>query len=162
VHRKLLKIVHEVAAVGVMGALASCVVLVATAPRASMVQFAAVRQGIAAIEQWMLVPSLVLVLVSGLLAIVANRPYLHAGWPWLKALLGLGMFEGTFLTVSSRAREAAQLSGQALSAAGDPAQLAEVLRTEWLGLWTILLMSLANIVVAIWRPRFLPHSLGDS
>lgn len=151
--RNFLKVLHELSTVGVMGSLAACVVLARTAPQDSLAGYAAVRQGIAAIEQWLLVPSLVLVLVSGLLAIVATRAYVNAGWPWLKALLGLGMLEGTFLTVSSRGREAAELSAQALSGAGDPAQLAEVLRTEGIGLWTLLVMSLANIIVGVWRPR---------
>ncbi len=151
--RRILKFLHEIGAVGVMGSLAACIVLVATAPRHSLVEYAAVRQGIAAITQWLLVPSLAVVLVSGLLAIAANDVYINAGWAWLKALLGISTFEGTLLTISGSARQAADLSALAASGQADPAQLAEVLRTEWGGLWIILAVSVANIALAVWRPR---------
>jgi hypothetical protein len=152
--KRLLKTLHELGAVGVMGSFAACLVLVATAPSQPAVAYAAVRHGIAAIAQWLLVPSLGLVLVSGLLALAINRAYHDAGWAWLKALLGIGMFEGTLLTVGASARRAAELSAMAASGAPDPVQLAEVLRTEWGGLWLLLSLAFANIVLAVWRPRF--------
>ena len=31
--------------------------------------------------------------------------------------------------------------------------LAPLLRTEWAGLWTMLALSFANILLAVWRPR---------
>ncbi len=150
----MLKALHELGAVGVMGSFAACLVLVATAPSQPPAAYAAVRHGIAAIAQWLLVPSLGLVLVSGLLALAINKAYHDAGWAWLKALLGIGMFEGTLLTVGASARRAADLSAMAASGAPDPAQLAEVLRTEWGGLWLLLSLALANIVLAVWRPKF--------
>ena len=150
----MLKALHELGAVGVMGSFAACLVLVATAPSQPPAAYAAVRHGSAAIAQWLLVPSLGLVLVSGLLALAINKAYHDAGWAWLKALLGIGMFEGTLLTVGASARRAADLSAMAASGAPDPAQLAEVLRTEWGGLWLLLSLALANIVLAVWRPKF--------
>jgi hypothetical protein len=150
---KLLKSLHELGAVGVVGSLAACLVLVATAPTRSPVGYAAVRESIAALAKWLLVPSLGIVLVSGLLAIAANRAFHSAGWAWVKALLGVGMFEGTLLTISASARRAADLSALAASGHADPAQLAEVLRTERGGLWLLISLAVANILLAIWRPR---------
>jgi hypothetical protein len=72
--RKWLKSLHEIAAIGVAGTLAAYLVLVATAPEDSPVAYAAVRGAIAALVKWLLVPSLALVLVSGLLAIAVWRP----------------------------------------------------------------------------------------
>jgi hypothetical protein len=68
-------------------------------------------------------------------------------------LLGIGMFEGTLLTIDASARKAAALSALAATGGGDPALLAEVIRTERGGLWFLLALSLANIVLAVWRPR---------
>ena len=80
--RRWLKALHEIAAIGVAGTLGACIVLVATAPEDSLVAYAAVRSAIAALVKWLLVPSLALVLVSGLLAIALNRAYHDAGWAW--------------------------------------------------------------------------------
>ncbi len=151
--RRILKALHEIGAVGVMGSYAACIVLAATAPSGPPVAYAAVRSGIAAISQWLLVPSLALVLISGLLAIAATDAYKNAAWAWIKAVLGISMFEGTLLTVTASARQAAELSAQAVNGKADPA-LVQVLHTEWGGLWLLLVLSVANIVLAVWRPRF--------
>jgi hypothetical protein len=153
--RQLLKILHEIGAIGSTGSLACCLVLIATAPSDSLAGYAAVRHGIAAIAQWLLVPSLAIVLISGLLAIAATRAYRDAGWAWIKALLGLLVFEGTLTTVNGSARRAAELATLAAAGHPDPAQLAEILRTERGGLWLMLALACANIVLAVWRPRLL-------
>jgi hypothetical protein len=151
--RKLIKALHEIGAIGVMGALAAYLVLVATAPEQSLAGHAAVRQGIAAVSKWLLVPSLLLVLVTGLLAIAANRAYMDAGWAWIKAILGIVIFEGTLMNIDGTAQRAASLTAAAAAGEGDAALLAALLRTEWLGLWTMIALSVANIVIAVWRPR---------
>jgi hypothetical protein len=151
--RRSIKLLHEVGAIGLMGSLAVSVVLASIAPTGSLVAYAAHRQDMAAISKWLVLPSLVLVTISGLLAILANRAYLDAGWAWFKALLGISMFEGTLLTVAASARRAAELSTMAAAGNGDLAALAPVLRSEWHGLWFLIALSLANVVLAIWRPR---------
>ncbi len=158
--RRTTKFVHEVGSVGVIGALASCVVLVAKAPSPaeSLIGYAAVRQGIANICTYVLMPSLALVLISGLLAIAINRAFHNAGWAWVKALTGISMFEGTLLTVNGSAQQAAQITALAASGKGDLAHLAEVVRTEWGGLWIIMAVAIANILLAVWRPRLTPRS----
>lgn len=155
-YRRLLKLLHEVAAVGVMGAIAAMLVLIWTAPdsQESLVQYATARHGIAMISKWVLIPSLALVLVSGLLAIMMSDAFVNAGWVWLKAGLGIVMFEGTLLTIGASVRKAAEISALAAAGQPDPARLAEVLRTEWGGLWMMFALSFLNIVLAVWRPRF--------
>jgi hypothetical protein len=39
------------------------------------------------------------------------------------------------------------------SGVSDAAALEPLLRTEWYGLWTMLALSTANILLAVWRPR---------
>jgi hypothetical protein len=122
--KKFLKFLHEIGAIGVMGSFASCIVLLATAPKDSGVNYAAVLQGIASITKWLLVPSLAVVLISGLLAIAANESYKNASWAWVKALLGVSTFEGTLITISASARRAAEVSALEVSGQGDSIQLA--------------------------------------
>jgi hypothetical protein len=160
--RKLLKALHEIGAIGTMGSFGACIVLLATAPTTSLVAHAAVLQGIASITKWLLVPSLAVVLISGLLAIAATDSYKNAAWAWVKALLGIGTFEGTLLTVGASAKHAAELSALAAAGQGDAVQLAQMLRTEWGGLWIMTTLSLANIVLAVWRPRLYRRSASQA
>ncbi len=149
--RRTLKVLHEIAAIGVGGGLAACLVIGATAQIAAPAEFAAARQAIAAIARYVLVPSLALVLVTGLLAIAATRAFHDAGWAWLKALLGLSVFEATLVTVGASTRQAE------LAAAGaDPSLLASLLHSERNTLWLLLTLAAVNVVLAVWRPRLVP------
>ena len=127
------------------------VVNTAVEPTAS---FASIRHGIALINKWLLTPSLLVVLVSGLLAIAASDTYKNAGWAWTKALLGLVTFEGTLLTIVGNGRRAAEHAASAVAGRADAmSQVTEALRTEWGALWLMLGLGLVNIVLAVWRPR---------
>jgi hypothetical protein len=88
------------------------------------------------------------VVLSGLIALAATRAYLDAGWAWLKALLGLSVFEATLLVVGSSSRQA-----EFAAAAADPGLLDALLRSERNTLWLLILLSIANVVLAVWRPR---------
>jgi hypothetical protein len=150
-----MKALHELGAIGMMGSMAAYVVLVATAPADTLEGYAAVRRGIDFVCRWILVPSLVLTLTSGLLSIAFNEAYKSAGWAWFKAALGIIMFEGTLLTIQASATRAAELSTAAVtSGLPDTEALAPILRTEWNSLWLMLALCLANVVLAVWRPRF--------
>lgn len=153
VTRRLLKLVHELGAIGITGALVAHMVLLATASQDSLVEYAAVREGIAAISRYLLVPSLAIVLVSGLFAMAAQPAFFEMRWVWAKALLGLPTFEGTLTLVDSTAQRAARLSAEAAAGEADPALLAELLRNEWAGLWWILVLVVASTVLGVWRPK---------
>jgi hypothetical protein len=50
------------------------------------------------------VPSLALVLISGLVSMIVHTPFQNAGWVWLKALLGFPLFVGTLITIDGLAQ----------------------------------------------------------
>jgi len=152
-----LKSLHEIGAIGTLGSFGACIVLLTTAPTESPVAFAAVMQGISSTSKWLPVPSLAIVLISGLLAIAADEAHMDAVWAWVKALLGIGTFEGTMLTVTSSARHATELSALAVSSGGEPAQLAQVLRTEWGGLRIMVALAFINIVRGVGAATISAH-----
>ena len=142
------KALHDIAAIGFGGAMAACLVINLVANRASPAEFAAARHAFAAIAQYVLVPSMAVVVVSGLIALAATRAYHDAGWAWLKALLGLSVFEATLLVVGA-SRTQAELA----AAAADPALLDTLLRSERNTLWLLIALSVVNVLLAVWRPR---------
>lgn len=144
------KALDEIASIGFGGALASCLVINLAAERASPAEFVAARQAFAAIAQYVLVPSMAVVVISGLIALAATRGYQDAGWAWLKALLGLSVFEATLLVVGS-GRKQAELA----VAAADTALLDTLLRSERNTLWLLIALSVVNVVLAVWRPRLM-------
>lgn len=148
--RLLAKALHDIAAIGFGGGLAACLIINATADRAFPAEFAAARHTFSAIAQYLLVPSMSVVMVSGLLAMMATRGYQDAGWAWLKALLGLSVFEATLVVVGSSRRHA-----ELVAATADPALLDALLRAERNTLWLLLVLSIANVVLAVWRPRLM-------
>jgi hypothetical protein len=150
--RRILKILHEVSTSGIIGALAAHGVLL-TVATASALEYAAVRRGIEAITQYVLLPSLGVVLLTGLLAIAVHHPFHGAAWAWVKLALGMSMFEGTLGSVNATAREASALAAKVASGEADPQAMHDVLRHEWGGLGVILFLSLVNIVLGVWRPK---------
>lgn len=160
--RLTLKFLHEVSSIGLIGSLIAYLVLVATANVEAPAEYAAVRHGIDMICRWVLLPSLAVVLISGLLAIAVTRPYMEARWVWVKTLLGISMFEGTLAAVAANAQHGAELAALAAAGKGNPKLMAEVIRGEWIGVWTIMIISIANVVLAVWRPRLKRRVRYDS
>lgn len=145
------KTVHDLASITFGGALVACIVLNLMVPRDTLTEFAAARALHAAIAQYLLVPSMAVVVLSGLLALAATQAYTGAGWAWLKALLGLAVFEATLVVVGSRERQAAVVAAYA-----DPAQLDTLLRSERNTLWLLVVLAVINVVLAVWRPKWTP------
>ncbi|MCC5888001.1 MAG: hypothetical protein JJT88_16320 [Gammaproteobacteria bacterium] len=152
--QKFMKFLHTAGAVGITGAIAAHLVLLSVLSQLdTLAEIAALRAGIAAVATWLLLPSLVLVLVSGLLAIAAHPQFGNAGWVWVKVALGLAIFEGTLVSVQRPAARNLEYTLEALAGEISSAELAGLLHSEWGPLWVILAICLANIVLGIWRPR---------
>ena len=58
--------------------------------------------------RWIVTPSMLIVAVSGLLAMAVYHPFQNALWVWLKALSGLLIFEAALASVDGPARRAAK------------------------------------------------------
>ena len=152
--RLTLKFLHSLAAIGLIGSLAAYIVLLATAPPpTSIAEYAVTRQGISAISKWMLLPSLGVVLATGLFAMAAHQPFLGARWAWIKTFMGLPMFEGTLGHIEAQAQRATRVMDRIAAGNADPVVLEELMRAEWVALWLVMLLSIGNVALAIWRPR---------
>jgi uncharacterized membrane protein len=151
--RKAVKILHSLAAGGLLGGLACYAVLLLAAPQHSPAAYADLRQSIAVISDYVLLPSLAVALVSGLISMIVHRPFLDLGWVWLKALLGILMFKGTLTIVSAKADYAATLSRRIAEGEAPPGALADLLALEWGTLAVVAAIAVANVVLGIWRPR---------
>jgi hypothetical protein len=144
------KTIHDVASIAFGGALTVCLVINLTTPVAVPEQFLAARQIFNAIAQYILVPSMAVVVVSGLIALAATRAYRDAGWAWLKAVLGVSVFAATLLVVGAAGQQA-QLAAAATAA--DLATLQGLLRSERITLWLLIALCVVNVVLAVFRPK---------
>jgi len=164
--RKLLKALHTVAACGLIGGLLGYAILLVAAPQETPAAYADLRSSIAALSNYLLLPSLAVALISGLLSMAAHRPFQDKRWVWLKAALGIVMFKGVLTVVGAKADYAASVAERV--AGGEPA--AEVLNAalayEWHTLGAVLALSVANVVLGVWRPRLQrrsrPRALASS
>jgi Predicted integral membrane protein (DUF2269) len=154
--RRIVKFLHTVSACGLIGALLGHMLVLWQGPQATPEQYAALREIIALISRYILVPSLALSLVSGLIAMIVHRPYLERRWAWAKAALGLSMFEATLAVTQSKSVAAADLSARiahGIEVEQTQRLLAEAIRSEWNVLYAILALSLAQMALGIWRPK---------
>ena len=153
--RFTLKLLHILAAVGLAGGLAAyMIVLMAVPEQADLASHATVRSGLALVAKWLLVPSMLVGLVSGLLSMAVHYPYMNAPWVWAKALSGILLFEATLASIDAPAQGAALVMSQAVAGEVPAETVAEMIRDEWGAWWMILALSVANVVLGIWRPRF--------
>ncbi len=150
--RRSLKVLHTLGAAGFIGGLAALAAVLAAGPATG--GGAPPVAALARIAAWVVGPSMILTVVSGLLAMLANPAFYEAGWVWLKALTGVLVLEGG-LHVLGPLQEEARRSAAALAAGADPVALAHLASAELGTVWVLVAVSAANIVLGVWRPRFL-------
>lgn len=152
--RHLLKFLHTLGAIGLIGAMAALLVLSRMAPPpAALEGYALLRGAMGVIATWIFFPSLGVTLIAGLLAIAYSRAYQNAGWAWLKAASGILVFESGFVGVLGPIQQEAEQSAMALAGSADPATLGASLHGEQGVLWVLLAVAIANVVLGVWRPR---------
>jgi hypothetical protein len=157
--RKTLKFVHTVATATLVGALALQLVIAArygAGVAVGDVLATGARQVMVEASRWLMVPSLVVVVVSGLLLMGLNRTFSSAGWVWIKAFIGLLLVKAVITINDPAVRDIAALAlqGNLSGNAEALAELARLARMEWLGGWLALALAIAGIGFGVWRPRF--------
>ncbi len=150
--RKILKFLHTLGACGMIGALAGYAVLLVAAPQDSAQAYADMRQSISALCNYILVPSLAVTLVSGVFAMAHHHPFHEMRWVWLKAALGLAMFEGTLGMIGSKADAAARIATAVADGESSETALQSAIANEWYALAVISFLTVANVVLGVWRP----------
>lgn len=150
--RQTLKFFHTLASCGMVGALLAYGLVLLNAPP-DAAGFAAARQTIALLCNALLLPSMGLALVTGLFSMAVHRPFQQRRWAWVKALLGISVFELTLAIVQSKANYAASISAAIANGGANDGDLAAGLTYEWHSLAVIMALSIANIVLGVWRPR---------
>jgi len=151
--RKIVKILHTVASAGLIGGIAAYMVLLIAVSPADIAAFANVRAAIDAISGYVLLPSMAVAVVSGLLSMMVHSPFLDKGWVWIKAALGISMFTGVLHIDNAHADYAARVSADVAAGLADPGALDKVHAGEWGTLIAVMVVALANVIIAIWRPR---------
>lgn len=152
--KNLVKLLHFAGLVGLAGGIVVALVLADTIDVTSPSGTATVHAAISLVGNAVIVPSMVLVLLTGMLLVVARPQLISARWVWLKAVLGVvtGAVVLLALQPAFRAAEAMAATG----ALGDRAlgPLAAVVRAEHTAAWATLALIVVAMAVAIWRPRF--------
>ena len=153
--RRLLKFLHTMGAIGLMGAMVSLAVMMIYAPPPTdLAGYASVHGVMAAIGKWILFPSLALTICAGMLSIAANPAFHNAGWAWAKLATGVLIFEGGLMRVQGPIQEEAERSASALAGQLDPATLTGSYGGEETSVWVLLAVATANVVLGVRRPRF--------
>src|SRR6201996_7348200 len=122
--RRLMKFLHTIGAVGLMGAMACLIVLLGFVPKpTSLSEYALMTAAMSGVVTWVFFPSLALTLIAGLLAIAVNRAYHNAGWAWAKLATGIIIFEWGFTAIIGPLQEEARLSAEVLAGHAGAAEL---------------------------------------
>lgn len=150
--RRLLKFCHHLSSCGMAAGLIGYAFLLLKAPQETSTQVAELRMMISQLANYVLVPSLGLALVSGLLAIVVHRPFQEHRWVWVKALIGLTLFESTLAVVQSKANDGALIAAQLADGKGTREDLQTIIASEWTALYAITALVIASIALGTWRP----------
>ncbi|MFK8014320.1 MAG: hypothetical protein AB8G17_02610 [Gammaproteobacteria bacterium] len=152
--KRSLKFLHVLSAIGFAGGLTAYMLILANSPDvAAAADYAALRSALALVAKWMIVPSMIVGVCSGLLAMAFHFPFHDEPWVWAKALSGVLIFEASLMSVDAPAQRAAEATAKAVDGEIDAATLASMISDEWVALWVILILAAANVLLAIWRPH---------
>lgn len=153
--RKFVKILHSVTALGFGGGMAAYIFILLAAPEITDIsQHLVLRTSLAFVAKWLVLPSMILVIVTGLVSMIVHHPFMNAPWVWAKTLSGLLIFEATLASLDAPAQAAKRAAIRAANGELSAAELAPLIRDEWTAWWILLALAVLNVVIGVWRPRF--------
>lgn len=156
---RLMKFLHTMAAIGLLGSIVCLLVIQAILPPTSpdtLVSYAETRKAMAAIARYVFLPSLALTLVTGLMSIALNRAYKTSGWALTKLATGILMFEGGLIGVEGPMRNEAERAREALTGTSELSALAANPSGEAIALWVMFVVATLNVALGVWRPNRIP------
>lgn len=153
--RRLLKFVHTMGGIGLLGSMAALLVMLNTLPVAQtdLAAYVQMRLTMDALAQWVLLPSLGVTIVAGLLSMAAVPAYHGAGWVWAKLATGVLMFEGTLLGIQGPMEREALTARAVLAGEASITELALSISAEIGSVWVLGAVAVANVALGVWRPR---------
>ncbi|MDJ0758111.1 MAG: hypothetical protein QNJ19_01875 [Woeseiaceae bacterium] len=149
-----MKFLHTTGSFGLVGGMVSFMILLNAAPDIGSPEYASLRAGLDLLSSWLILPSMALVLLSGIVAMAIHFPFQNAGWVWLKAVTGILFFEATLASFDAPAARAAVATQMALAGEISQTELVARINDRWGAWWVLLTLAGMNVVLAIWRPRF--------
>ncbi len=152
---RFVKFLHSMGAIGLMGAMAALIIMLIMLPEPNELSaYASHRAVMGKVAEWLLLPSLGLVLFSGLWSMAISSAFINAGWVWLKLATGILVFKGVLFSIQGPVEYEAMISAQAVAGGVDPGVLGQRVAEEWGVLWVMMAIAVANVVLGVWRPRF--------
>lgn len=136
-----------------MGGFAALVVVLVLAPASiGTPAYAPIVVAMAKVGAWIIGPSVLLTVASGVLSLAFTPAFQSAGWVWVKAATGIAIFEGSALFLGPIQAEARRVSSAPIDGL-DPAAAQRLFDSAASSLWVLLAVCVANVALGVWRPR---------
>ncbi|MFK8053993.1 MAG: hypothetical protein AB8F65_13585 [Woeseiaceae bacterium] len=150
-----MRFLHTITGLGMLGGLVAYIMVLMVAPDITSIdEHLALRTSLSFVSNWLILPSMLLVLVTGLLAMALNNVYMSAPWVWAKALSGVLVFEATLASIDAPADRALIAVQKAAAGTLDAQELSTLVHDEFVAWWILVGLGVANTAVGVWRPKF--------
>jgi hypothetical protein len=152
--KNVIKLLHYASLVGLAGGILVSLVLADTIDATSPSATATMHAAIALICGALIVPSMIVMLLTGMLLVVARPHLIGARWVWAKAAIGVVTGAVILLALQPAVKAAASMAATGALGDAPPGPLAAVVASEHAAAWWILGLVVIAMVLAVWRPRF--------
>jgi hypothetical protein len=151
--KNLLKLLHYLSLAGLGGGIVVILVLLDTIDPSAPSAVAGMHAAIALVCSALVVPSMVVMLLTGMLLVVARPHLINARWVWAKAFFGVIVAATILAGFQPLVNALASMSATGALGDAPPGPLSTTVETERYAAYLALANILAAIVIAVWRPR---------